>query len=87
MPGIVVVLGPADVGRFFLRDLMVGLRERGRAATFPRADLPEPPPLAVGMPAGNLRLSQQRAGAVLRGPVARGSRCVEMPGHHRQVKS
>ena len=40
MPGIVVVLGPADVGRTFLRELMAGLRERGRAVTFAsRADL------------------------------------------------
>jgi hypothetical protein len=62
---------------------MVALRERGRAATFPCADLPEPPPLAVG----NLRLSQQRAGAALRGLVARGYRCVGMPRHHRQIKS
>ena len=39
MPGIVVVLGPADVGRTFLRELMAGLRERGRAVTFvSRAD-------------------------------------------------
>ncbi len=40
MPGIVVVLGPADVGRTFLRELMAGLRERRRAVTFAsRADL------------------------------------------------
>jgi hypothetical protein len=40
MPGIVVVLGPADAGRTFLRELMAGLRERGRAVTFAsRADL------------------------------------------------
>ncbi len=40
MPGIVVVLGPAEVGGTFLHELMAGLRERGRAVTFvPRADL------------------------------------------------
>ena len=40
VPGIVVVLGPADVGGTFLHELMAGLRERGRAVTFvPRADL------------------------------------------------
>jgi hypothetical protein len=47
IPGIIVVLGPADVGRFFLRDLVVGLRKRGRAVTFvPRADLLEPAQVA-----------------------------------------
>jgi hypothetical protein len=40
VPGIVVVLGPADVCGTFLHELMAGLRERGRAVTFvPRADL------------------------------------------------
>jgi hypothetical protein len=40
IPGIVVVLGPADVNGTFLHELMARLRERGRAVTFvPRADL------------------------------------------------
>jgi hypothetical protein len=44
IPGIVIALGPADTGRFFMRDLVVGLRERGRAVTLAqRADLLEPP--------------------------------------------
>jgi hypothetical protein len=40
MPGIVVVFGPAGVSGPFLRELMAGLRERGRAVTFfvPRAE-------------------------------------------------
>jgi len=41
MPGIVVVLGPAGASGPFLRELMAGLRECGRAVTFvPRPDLP-----------------------------------------------
>ena len=41
MPGIVVLLGPADVSRTFLRELMAGVRVRGRVVTFlPRPDLP-----------------------------------------------
>jgi hypothetical protein len=41
MPGIVVVLGPASLNGAFLRELMAGLRERGRAVTFvPRTDVP-----------------------------------------------
>jgi hypothetical protein len=41
MPGIVVVLGPAGLNGAFLRELMAGLRERGRAVTFvPRTDVP-----------------------------------------------
>ena len=40
MPGIVVVLGPVGASGTFLRELMAGLRERGRAVTFAsRADL------------------------------------------------
>jgi len=39
IPGIVVVLGPAGVSGTFLRELVAGFRERGRAMTFvPRAD-------------------------------------------------
>jgi KTSC domain len=41
MPGIVVVLGPVGASGTFLRELMAGLRERGRPVTFvPRPDLP-----------------------------------------------
>jgi hypothetical protein len=41
MPGIVIVLGPAGASGPFLRELMAGLRERGRSVTFvPRPDLP-----------------------------------------------
>ncbi|MGH8276016.1 MAG: hypothetical protein ACRETH_04905 [Steroidobacteraceae bacterium] len=52
MPGIVVVLGPANNFRtIFLRDLETELRERGCPVTFTflRADLPEPPAGADGV--------------------------------------
>jgi hypothetical protein len=50
MPSIVVVLGPAnDVRMIFLKDLEAGLRERGRAVTFLRAELPEPLAVAASV--------------------------------------